>query len=232
MKKFLAAFAAVAVIGAACFAVIQSNNNKENVSSEAESSTQVQANEDISGYSSATVSSTEEFSASSSSVSTENTSKKSFTGEIDVVNGMNIILVPEKSSKEYSSGRISVSLSGLNAVDSNGKTVKPDDYKNFSKAAVYYDGNIMETYPPQVNAEKVVFLSREKCNIYFEVDGTIVKTICVDVGADIDSSDMPNAGAACKEGTHFNYWTVNGEKVTYLSNVRESVTVSAEISKD
>ena len=43
---------------------------------------------------------------------------------------------------------------------------------------------------------------------------------------------MPNAGAACPDGYHFEGWSVDGKDINGLKNITDSVTVTAKIRKD
>ena len=91
----------------------------------------------------------------------------------------------------------------------------------------------METYPLMVHAEKIVLSQREKCNVYFYLDGKIIKTLTVDIGASIDSADMPRAGAYCDDGYHFENWIDESGKAVYaLENIKDSVVLNAKISHD
>ena len=91
----------------------------------------------------------------------------------------------------------------------------------------------METYPLMVNADKIVLSQREKCNVYFYLDGKIIKTLTVDPGTTVESADMPNAGAYCDEGYHFDYWMdEKGEVVESIIDIKDSVVLNAKISHD
>ena len=129
--------------------------------------------------------------------------------------------------------KVKVSVDKNHLYDNNGKTVRADDFVNFKKAQVIYTGDILKTSPLSVNADKVILSQREKCSVYFYIDGKNIKTLTVSVGASLDSSDMPNAGAYCKDGYHFDGWQDESGKVVYsLENITESVVLSAKISHD
>ena len=129
--------------------------------------------------------------------------------------------------------KVKVFVDKKHLYDNNGKTVRADDFVNFKKAQVIYTGDILKTSPLSVNADKVILSQREKCSVYFYIDGKNIKTLTVSVGASLDSSDMPNAGAYCQDGYHFDGWQDESGKVVYsLENITESVVLSAKISHD
>ena len=129
--------------------------------------------------------------------------------------------------------KVKVSVDKNHLYDDNGKTVRADDFVNFKSAHVVYTGDILKTSPLSVNADKVILSQREKCNVYFYIDGKNIKTLSVSVGALLDSSDMPNAGAYCKDGYHSDGWQdENGKAVYSLENITDSVVLSAKISHD
>lgn len=129
--------------------------------------------------------------------------------------------------------KVKVTVDRKNVFDSEGKAVRDDDFENFSSANVTYLGDVLKTSPLFVNAEKVVLSQRENCNVYFYIDGKIIKTLTVTKGAGIDSSDMPHAGAYCDDGYHFDYWMDESGKAVYsLSSVDDSIVLNAKISHD
>ena len=129
--------------------------------------------------------------------------------------------------------KVKVSVDKKHLYDNNGKTVRADDFVNFKKAQVIYTGDILKTSPLSVNADKVILSQREKCSVYFYIDGKNIKTLTVSVGASLDSSDMPNASAYCQDGYHSDGWQDESGKTVYsLENITESVVLSAKISHD
>lgn len=129
--------------------------------------------------------------------------------------------------------KVKVSVDKNHLYDDNGKAVRADDFVNFKSAQVIYTGDILKTSPLSVNADKVILSQREKCNVYFYIDGKNIKTLSVSVGASLDSSDMPNAGAYCKDGYHSDGWQDESGKVVYsLEKITDSVVLSAKISHD
>lgn len=232
MKKFLAIFAAAAVVGTSCFAIIQSRKEKPDTDTETTSSySQTQ-----SGYNSYTPQNADNGDSTteqSTEVTANSAAEHNFTGAIDAVNGTSVIVKTDKNCAEYnSSDKISFSISGIEVVDENGKAVTTDDIGNFGSAKIYYSGDIMETYPAQVNAQKVILSERKYCNVSFVIDGAVVKTIKVEKGGSVDSADMPNAGAYCADGYHFECWLDGTRAVSYLADLNDSVTLTAKISKD
>lgn len=237
MKKFLAIFAAAAVVGTACFAVIKDRTEKPPAEPETTASQSEQSVTGAQGEYSTTEQSSavsEEPTQQTSAGTTQGSnSQRSFTSQIDSVSGSLMIVVPDKNCAEYgSSDKISFNAAGINVADENGKAVKADDIKNFSSAKVTYTGEIKETYPAQIDAQRVVLSGREYCNVYFSVDGTVVKILRVKTGESLNSSDMPNAGAYCRDGYHFEYWLDGDKGVSSLANIKDSVTLTAKISKD
>ena len=129
--------------------------------------------------------------------------------------------------------KVKVSVDKKHLYDNNGKTVRADDFVNFKKAQVIYTGDILKTSPLSVNADKVILSQREKCSVYFYIDGKNIKTLTVSVGASLDSSDMPNASAYCQDGYHSDGWQDESGKTVYsFENITESVVLSAKISHD
>lgn len=241
MKKFLAIFAAAAVVGTAGFAIVKTQKKSSESGAETTTAPTAQIQTEDSSYENGeekTAETSEQESSSSESVNgqteqpAENT-LKSFNAQIDTVSGTMIIAAPEMSSEEAkSSDRISFSISGIDVTDSNGKTVKADDIMNFSKVQIFYSGEIMETYPAQISAQKIVLSSRQHCNVYFSVNDQIVKTLRVKTGSSVESADMPNAGAYCDVGTHFEGWTDGEKDVPYIKDIQDSVTLTAKIVED
>ena len=143
------------------------------------------------------------------------------------------VAISDESNGIPKGSKVKVSVDKKHLYDNNGKTVRADDFVNFKNAQVVYTGDILKTSPLSVNADKVILSQREKCSVYFYIDGKNIKTLTVSVGASLDSSDMPNAGAYCQDGYHFDGWQDESGKVVYsLENITESVVLSAKISHD
>lgn len=235
MKKYIAALAALAVVGTAGVLYL---DNKMDTEAPADQSSTTTSTYSQSGSSKTTGSTAAAIGDKSQTQSTETTSEKAkeyiFNAEIDDISGTSLKLkVEEDSGAAKSADKIVVDFDGVEAVDSQGKRVKADDVANFKNVTVYYDGTIMETYPAQVKATKIVFKNRTDCNIYFCLqDGEVIDTVTVPVGSTLDSADMPNAGAYCDDGYHFEGWLLNGEKVFGVDNIRTNITLVAEIRKD
>lgn len=242
MKKFLAIFAAVAVVGTAGYAIVKTEENKADPSSEKESTTYSQV-ESGSNSAEKTVG---DKSNDSSDLDNKNSQtnvsdvsnvidekESSFTASISSYSEKMMMVVPDKGTAESkSSDKISIDINNIKLVDEKGKVVKSDDVKNFAKAKITYKGGIQETYPARVNATKIVLTGRVNCNVYFSVNGETVRTLNVGVGGSVEEADMPNAGAYCEDGYHFDGWYVNSERVDGLTNITDSITVVAKISKD
>ena len=74
---------------------------------------------------------------------------------------------------------------------------------------------------------------RTDCNVYFCLpDGEVIDTVRVPVGATLDSADMPNAGAYCDDGYHFEGWQLNGATVYGVADIEQSISLVAKIRKD
>lgn len=236
MKKFLAIFAAAAIVATAGFAVVHNKMNDENVETETTSEAQSYNSTDYySGNDYSATSESIEAQTSESSVSETSSVAEahSFTSQIDSLSGTMLIVLPDKNCSEYnSSDKIALSIDGISLVDENGKSVQYDDVKNFESAKVVYSGDIKETYPAQVDAQKVVLSGRRYCTVSFVVDGKVIKTHRVEKGGSLNAADMPNAGAYCKDGYHFECW-LNGDKsVSSVSDISDNITLTAKISKD
>lgn len=235
MKKYVAAFAALAVVGTAGVMYVNHQMGSEPSANESTTSTTSYVQSDdsytqggmaVNGDTTKTTSTTES--------TTQQPKEVSFKAEIDNVSDGTLMLNVDKGSGEIkSSDKINVGLNNVNVVDTQGREIKKDDIANFKNATVYYDGMVMETYPAQVKASKIVLRNRTDCNIYFCLpDGKIIDTITVPVGATIDSADMPNAGAYCDDGYHFEGWQLNGETVFGVADVDHSLSLVAKIRKD
>lgn len=234
MKKYIAIIAAIAVLGTAGIVVVNKRlTSKTDDNKESQSYSQAVSGESSGSAQSQDSSKSEESERSSESQAAKDVS--SFFCEVDSVSGTNMIVVPDKNSAERkSSDKISLDFSKAAVTDEKGKKVSQDDIKNFSRAKIYYNGEIRETYPASITAQRIVLSGREYCNIYFcsELTGELLKTHRVPVGSNLDSADMPNAGAACPDGYHFEGWNVDGKDINGLKNITDSVTVTAKIRKD
>lgn len=239
MKKFLAIFAAAAVVGTAGYAIVKNEQDKANPSGETESTSYSQSDsgndstEKTVGNKSNDSSSVDNQN-SQTDVSNEPDEKEStFIATINSYTESVLMVTPDKGTAESKSAdKFSVNISKIKLVDEKGKEVKSDDVKNLAKAKITYKGGIQETYPAGITAIKVVLTGRVNCNVYFSVNGNVVRTLNVGVGSSIEESDMPNAGAYCEDGYHFDGWYVDSKKVAGLTNITDSVTVVAKISKD
>lgn len=234
MKKYIAIIAAIAVLGTAGIVVVNKRlTSKTDDNKESQSYSQA-----VSGVSSGSAQSQDSSKSEESERSSDSQAAKdvsSFFCEVDSVSGTNMIVVPDKNSTERkSSDKISLDFSKAAVTDEKGKKVSQDDIKNFSRAKIYYNGEIRETYPASITAQRIVLSGREYCNIYFysELTGELLKMHRVPVGSNLDSADMPNAGAACPDGYHFEGWSVDGKDINGLKNITDSVTVTAKIRKD
>lgn len=234
MKKYIAIIAAIAVLGTAGIVVVNKRlTSKTDDNKESQSYSQAVSGESSGSAQSQDSSKSEESERSSDSQAAKDVS--SFFCEVDSVSGTNMIVVPDKNSAERkSSDKISLDFSKAAVTDEKGKKVSQDDIKNFSRAKIYYNGEIHETYPASITAQRIVLSGREYCNIYFysELTGELLKTHRVPVGSNLDSADMPNAGAACPDGYHFEGWSVDGKDINGLKNITDSMTVTAKIRKD
>lgn len=232
MKKYIAALAAVAVLGGA--GVFYVNEKMDDTSVDTETTTSA-----TSSYSQSADSDESDSVAVNNDVTEENTTEKekkeySFTAEIDSVKGGSLMLLVKEGEEILKSGdKVSVGVKDVEVVDSKGQKIKTDDIGNFETATVTYDGSVMETYPLQVDALKITLKNRTDCNVYFCLeDGEVIDTLTVEKGSSLESADMPNAGAYCSEGYHFEGWTLDGETVYGLEKVDDSVSLIAKIRKD
>ena len=234
MKKYIAIIAAIAVLGTAGIVVVNKRlTSKSDDNKESQSYSQAVSGESSGSAQSQDSSKSEESERSGDSQAAKDVS--SFFCEVDSVSGTNMIVVPDKNSTERkSSDKISLDFSKAAVTDEKGKKVSQDDIKNFSRAKIYYNGEIRETYPASITAQRIVLSGREYCNIYFysELTGELLNPHRVPVGSNLDSADMPNAGAACPDGYHFEGWSVDGKDINGLKNITDSVTVTAKIRKD
>ncbi len=236
MKKYIAAFAALAVVGAA--GVLYVNQKMDTDTPEESTSSSSLSYYDLDddnkdSYSKPVMSNKTEPSSTEEST-TQPIKEYTFDAEIDAVSGDSLVLKVDENSDVYKSAdKVYVTYNGVKTVDTKGNTVKNDDVGNFKKATVYYDGTVMETYPAQVKASKIVFEGRTDCNVYFRMPGgELIDTVTVPVGAALESADMPNAGAYCDDGYHFEGWLLN-EKIVYgVSDIQTSITLTAKIGKD
>ena len=144
------------------------------------------------------------------------------------------MVLPDKGESIRSSAdKITFSLDTAEIVDESGAPVRADDVENFAKVKVYYKDGVRETYPASVDAQKVVLLDREYCNIYFYSDkNELIKTLRVKVGDSLESADMPNGGAYCPDGYHFVGWEYGSQIVDGIKKLTKSVTLKAVISQD
>ncbi len=235
MKKYIAIIAAIAVLGAAGIVVVEKRSNKPDTDKETTSYSQTAVRSGEKSEAQQSKSSTVSDKTEQSETSKTQESTHSFNCEIDSVSGTVLLVIPDKDSGERkSSDKISLDFSKAAVTDEKGKKIAQDDIKNFSRAKIYYNGEIRETYPASITAQKIVLSGREYCNIYFysELTGELLKTHRVPVGSNLDSADMPNAGAACPDGYHFEGWSVDGKDINGLKNITDSVTVTAKIRKD
>lgn len=233
MKKYIAIFAAIVVIGAAGFIVV--DQNKRNFSEGDASKSSTSTNSSVSGNDSITSQKTisEAPTQTTTTAPSQKAEEVSFKAQIDGVTGSTLMLVPDKGTNEAkSSDKISVGTKNVDVVDQNGKKIAEDDMMNFTRAQVFYDGLIRETYPAGITAQKIILSGREYCNIYFYSSNKLLKTIRLKVGSNLDSADMPNAGASCPDGYHFEGWMNNGKDINGLENINDSVNIIAKIRKD
>lgn len=234
MKKFLAVFAAAAVVAAAGFAVVHNKMNDDNIETETTSGVSSEIYQgSYGGYSQASEESSEQSSEQTSDADAITADQHSFSAEIDSVSGMMLIVLPDENSSEYrSSDKIAFSLDGISVTDENGAAVGYEDINNYESVQVVYSGDVRETYPAQIDAKKIVLSGQKYFNVDFVIDGTVVKTLRVEKGESINASDMPNAGAYCKDGYHFEYWLDGEKSVSSVPNITGNVTLTAKISKD
>lgn len=232
MKKFVAAFAALAVAGAVGVAYV---NEKMDTDAEQSTTSATSYAQSDDSYTKSGVAVSNTVSKTTTTESTTEEEKEySFLAEVDAVSGTTLMLKVKSGDGSVRKGdEISVSFNSVKTVDSNGNTVKDDDVANFKNATVTYDGTVMETYPLQVKASKIVLRNRTDCNVYFCLpDGEIIDTVRVPMGSTLDSADMPNAGAYCDDGYHFEGWQLNGETVFGVADIEQSISLVAKIRKD
>ncbi|MGN1479381.1 MAG: hypothetical protein ACI4XH_06405 [Acutalibacteraceae bacterium] len=235
MKKYIAIIAACAVVGVAGVAVV-----KNHMASPDENKTTADAGASYSqsadGETTKKTVSDEVSSSQSSSVSKsdEDAVLLSFTGVIESVDGSTVTVVPDKGESVRSSAdKITFGLDSAELTDESGAAVRADDAKNFAKVKVYYKDGVRETYPASVDAQKIVLLEREYCNVYFYSDkNELIKTLRVKVGDSLESADMPNGGAYCPDGYHFVGWEYGSEIVDGIKKLTKSATLKAVISQD
>ncbi len=234
MKKFVATFAALAVVGAA--GVMYVNEKMETNAPDEQSTTSSTYVQTDSGYTNKVTSANKDI--TEKSTTTQSTTEKikdyTFKAEIDAVSGTSLTLKVKSGDGGVKAGdKIIVSFDNIKTVDSDGSTVKADDVANFKNAVITYDGTVMETYPLQVKASEIVLSGRTDCNVYFCLpDGEVIDTVRVPVGATLDSADMPNAGAYCDDGYHFEGWQLNGATVYGVADIEQSISLVAKIRKD
>ena len=234
MKKFILAFAIVAVLGTSGFFVVNKYLPAGNGDNES-TTTLSSAVSDNTSVSAKAVTQQQTSSTSRTEKTTQQADEeKTFDAEIVSVKSNVFELKSPAVTQEISeSDRINATVDRKNVFDSNGKDVRDDDFANFTKATVTYSGDFLKTSPLSVNAQKIVLSKREKCNVYFYFDGKIIKTLTLSVGAALDAADMPNAGAYCDDGYHFDGWTdESGKAVFSIGNVTDSIVLNAKISHD
>lgn len=175
-----------------------------------------------------------EATTTTTSSATESKKVHIFSSRIEAVSGDMLTVNPDKNSDEYkSSDKITFSTKGIKITDEKGTAIREDDIGNFASARVRYSGAILETYPAQIKAINVVLSERAYCNVHFVVNGNEIETLTVEKGAGVDSSDMPNAGAYCKVGTHFVSWqNENGEPILSLEKITDTITLTAKIAEN
>lgn len=234
MKKYVAAFAALAVVGTVGVLYVNEKMDTDTPDEQTTSSTSSYVQSDDS-YAQSGVAVNN---AVTENNTTESTTKEqqeyTFDAEIFAVAGVNVTLNVDKNSDvAKSADKVVVSFDNVEVVDSKGNKIKHDDVANFKNATVTYDGTVMETYPAQVKASKIVLKNRTDCNVYFCLpDGEVIDTVRVSVGSTLESADMPNAGAYCDDGYHFEGWQLNGETVYGVADIEQSVSLVAKIRKD
>ncbi len=233
MKKYVAVIAAIAVAGAA--GVYYVNDNMSNAPDTGTSAPSSYSQSVNNSEGNKTVENKNEQKTTTTTISTKGADEKhSFKAEIDSVSGDLLIIIPDKNSDEAKTcDRITLGLKNVKVVDSNGKTVLADDVKNFNSITIIYDGNIMETYPAQIKASKVILSDRSQCNVYFKLEsGETIHTLTVPVNSALESADMPNAGAYCPDGYHFEGWMLGTKTVYGIEKIDDSVSLIAKIRKD
>lgn len=228
MKKFLIAFAAIAVLGTSGFVAAKhfSKSEPEPQTTAPSTSQGVQVSVNSPDL-------TEKNDTPTTSPIQQG-KEHSFDAELLSVTGNSFELESKSDAGAISlKSKVRATVENKNVFDENGKTVRDDDFENFAAAKVTFYGEVTETYPLMVHAEKIVLSQRERCNVYFYFDGKIIKTLTVDVGASLDSADMPKAGAYCDDGYHFESWIDESGKAVYaLNDIKDSVVLNAKISHD
>ena len=230
MKKYILAFVIIAVLGTSGFVAARHfNKNKP----EPDTAPSAPVISQLTGETEITKTLPDEKDKPTTSL-VQQDEEHTFDAELLSVSGKSFELESKSSVGGISlNSKVRATVENKNVFDSNGKTVRDDDFENFRAAKVTFYGDVMETYPLMVHAEKIVLSQREKCNVYFYLDGKIIKTLTVDTGASIDSADMPRAGAYCDDGYHFENWIDESGKAVYaLENIKDSVVLNAKISHD
>ncbi len=231
MKKYVAAFAVIAAVGVAGALYVNEKMDDTTVDTDTSTTSSSYAQQ-VDGNN---VDTDDADDNKTEEAPTEQDKKEStFYGEIDSVKGNTVTVIVNDGEEILSSGdKVAVGFNDVEITDSNGKKIKDDDVGNFKNATVTYDGTVMETYPLQVNASKIVLKNRTDCNVYFCLEGgENIDTLTIPVGSTLESADMPNAGAYCPDGYHFEGWTLNGETIYGISEINDTVSVIAKISKD
>ncbi len=231
MKKFILAFVVIAVLGTAGFLGVKEYGKHH--TPEPQTTTSVTAGTTTTTTTTAATTTTTTTTTTTAKVpETDTPAFVTFKGTINSINGKTIMVAPEFGTREASAGTISVDCSSVPLTDANGKTVRADDIENFSSVSVTYNGEMRETYPPQITATKITLTDRIACNVYFYFDGEMIAIRKLAVGAPLDAADMPNAGAYCEDGYHFECWLNGNTPVTSMAKVTDSIVLNAKISKD
>lgn len=236
MKKYIAIIAVCAVIGVAGVAFVKDHMktpDENKTTSESGASYSQSADGETTEKKTSDADSSKKDDITSAS-SANQSALLSFTGTIESVDGSTVTVVPDEGESVRSSAdKITLSLDTAELVDESGAAVRADDVKNFAKAKVYYKDGIREKYPASVDAQRVVLIDREYCNIYFYSDkNELIKTLRVKVGDSLESADMPNGGAYCPDGYHFVGWEYGSQIVDGIKKLTKSVTLKAVISQD
>ncbi|MBQ8227658.1 MAG: hypothetical protein IJZ88_01455 [Clostridia bacterium] len=235
MKKHVAALVALAVVGSAGVLYVNQKMDTDSATEQTTTSSTSSYVQNNDSYTQGGVAVNNDVTQSSSAEDVEDNEKEyTFDAEIDNISDTVMTLkVDEDSDVAKSADKVTVNFDEVEIIDSKGNSVKADDVVNFKNVTVIYDGTVMETYPAQVKASKIVLKNRTDCNVYFCLpDGKVIDIVKVPVGADIDSADMPNAGAYCDDGYHFEGWQYQGETVYGMENIEQSVSLTAKIRKD
>ncbi|MBQ7596171.1 MAG: hypothetical protein IJU45_05850 [Clostridia bacterium] len=228
MKKYLLAFLIIAVLGTSGFAAAKhfSKKDTEPATTAPSTSQDTQASVNSADLT--------EKNDVTTTLPAQQDKEYTFDAELLSVTGNSFELESKSAAGGISlKSKVRATVENKNVFDENGKTVRDDDFENFRAAKVTFYGDVMETYPLMVHAEKIVLSQRERCNVYFYFNGKIIKTLAVEVGASIDSADMPRAGAYCDDGYHFESWIDESGKPVYaLNDINDSVVLNAKISHD